>query len=58
MSRKDPIMVAPSLFEEAEFGLVLVPVNGNGDRENQKAFWCSVEGQKNHKWMLVEFREM
>jgi len=59
-TRKDPMMVAPSLFEEAEFELALVPRNGsgNGDGENQMAFGCSVEGQKNHEWVLVEFWKM
>jgi hypothetical protein len=59
-TRKDPMMVAPSPFEEAQSELALVPVNGggNGDGENQKAFGCSVEGQKNREWVSVEFWKM
>jgi len=57
---KNLTMAGPSPFEEVRPEWVLVPVNdgGNGGEESQKAFWCSVEVQKNCGWVSVEFREM
>jgi len=60
MTAQAELALVPSPFEEAQSELALVPVNGggNGDGENQKAFGCSVEGQKNCERVSVEFWKM